>query len=167
MRRVVDLATQARSPDLARFQDFYNQLQNLQRLIQAAQKSPNDANAHRSVAALWKARGQPQFALPEYQTIARLAPTDYDAQKNVALLALQLNRLDDAQAAVVAAARLAPENEKAIWQNLQVAINAQKSRQFDQAIRAAQAALALAGDADKPALQAYVTAVREKSADGK
>ncbi len=163
MRRVVDLATQARSPDLARFQDFYNQLQNLQRLIQAAQKSPNDANAHRSVAALWKARGQPQFALPEYQTIARLAPADYDAQKNIALLALQLNRLDDAQAAVVAAAGLAPENEKAIWQNLQVAINAQKARQFDQAIRAAQAALALAGDADKPALQAYVTVLQEQA----
>jgi len=162
MRRVVDLATQAHSPDLQRFQDFYGQLQNLQRLIQTAQKSPNDVTARRNLAALWKARGQPQFALPEYQAITRLAPTDYDAQKNVALIDLQLDRLDDAQAAVVAAARLAPENEKAIWQNLQVAINAQKSQQFNQSISAAQAALALASDADKPALQAYVTALQEK-----
>jgi tetratricopeptide (TPR) repeat protein len=157
MRHVVDLATQAHSADLQRFQDFYNQLQNLQRLIQTAQKSPNDVTAQRNLAAMWKARGQPQFALPVYINITHLAPTDYDAQKNVALLSLQENQLDTAQAAVVAAAPLAPQNEKAIWQNLQVAINAQKARQFDQANSAAKAALALASDADKPALQAYLS----------
>jgi tetratricopeptide (TPR) repeat protein len=163
MSRVVDLAAQAHSADLPRFQDFYAQLQNLQRLIQAAQKSPNDVTAQRNLAAMWKARGQPQFALPEYQTIARLAPNDYDAQKNIALLSLQQNQLDTAQAAVVAAASLAPDNEKAIWQNLQVALNAEKARQFDQAIRAVQAALALAGDADKPALQSYLNALQALS----
>ncbi|MDE3088145.1 MAG: O-antigen ligase family protein [Chloroflexota bacterium] len=156
MRHVLDLTTQTRAQDAPRFQDFYNQLVNLQKLIQAAQKSPNDVSAHRNLAALWKARGQPQFALPEYQTVARLAPGDYDAQKNVALMDLQLNHPDDAQAALVAAAALAPQSEKAIWQNLQIALNAQKTRQFDQAIQAARAALALAADADKPAVQAYI-----------
>ena len=164
MRRVVDLATQAHSADLPRFQDFYSQLQNLQRLIQAAQKAPNDVTAQRNLASMWKARGQPQFALPAYQTIARLAPTDYDAQKNIALLSLQQDQLDTAQAAVVAAAPLAPANEKAIWQNLQVAINAEKTRRFDQAISATQAALALAGEADKPALQAYIAALQSRVA---
>ena len=167
MRHVVDLATQAHSLDLQRFQDFYSQLQNLQRLIQAAQKSPNDVTAQRNLASMWKARGQPQFALPVYLTIARLAPTDYDAQKNVALLSLQQNQLDSAQAGIAAAALLAPANEKAIWQNLQVALDAQKTRQFDQAIRAVKAALALASDADKPALQAYIAVLQDKSANGK
>jgi tetratricopeptide (TPR) repeat protein len=156
MRRVVEIAAQARAPDFSRFQDFYNQLQNLQRVIQAAKNSPNDPNARRSLAAIWKARGQPQFALPEYQALVRLASNDYDAQKNVALLSLQLSRLDDAQAALVRAAPIAPENEKGMWQNLQVALNAQKARQSDQAIQAAQAALALAAEADKLALQAYL-----------
>ena len=160
MRHVVDLATQSHSSDLKRFQDFYAQLQNLQRLIQTAQKSPNDVNAQRTVASMWKARGQPQFALPEYITITRLAPTDYDAQKNVVLLSLQQGRLDDAQPALVAAASLAPESEKGVWQNLQVALNAQKAGQFDQALSAAQAALALAGDADKALLQAYVSTLQ-------
>jgi tetratricopeptide (TPR) repeat protein len=160
MRHVVDLATQSRSPDLQRFQDFYTQLQNLQRLVQAAQKSPNDVNAQRAVAAMWKARGQPQFALPEYITITRLAPNDYDAQKNLVLLGLQQGRLDDAQTALVTAASLAPESEKSMWQNLQVALNAQKAQHFDQALSAAQAALALANDADKATLQAYVSALQ-------
>ncbi|HEX7588094.1 MAG TPA: tetratricopeptide repeat protein, partial [Anaerolineae bacterium] len=160
MRHVVDLATQSHSSDLQPFQDFYAQLQNLQRLIQTAQKSPNDVSAQRTVASMWKARGQPQFALPEYITITRLAPTDYDAQKNVTLLSLQQGRLDDAQTALVAAASLAPENEKAVWQNLQVALNAQKARQFEQALAAAQAALALASDADKAILQAYVSTLQ-------
>ena len=160
MRHVVDLATQAHSSDLQRFQDFYAQLQNLQRLIQAAQKSPNDVNAQRTVASMWKARGQPQFALPEYITITRLAPNDYDAQKNVAFLSLQQGREDDAQAALVAAILLAPEGEKALWQNLQVALNDQKARQFDQALAAAQAALALASDADKTTLQGYVSTLQ-------
>ncbi|MCL4396029.1 MAG: O-antigen ligase family protein [Chloroflexi bacterium] len=165
MRQVVDLAKAAQSTDLTRFQDFSTQLQNLQSRIQAAAKSPDDPEAQRNLAALWKARGQPQFALPVYQTVARLAPGDYDAQKNVALLALQLNRPDDAQSAIVAAAPLAPENEKAIWQNLQVALNSQKAQQYDQALKAAQAALALAASADKPALQAYVTFLQGASAN--
>ncbi len=166
MRHVVDLATQSHSQDLSRFQDFATQLQNLQSLIQTAQKSPNDVTAQRNLAALWKARGQPQFALPVYMTITRLAPGDYDAEKNVALLSLQLNQLDQAQTAVVAAAALAPANEKAIWQNLQVAINAEKAKQLDQALSAAQAALALAGAADKPTLQAYVTTLQGNVTNG-
>jgi tetratricopeptide (TPR) repeat protein len=165
MGKVVDLAKAAQSTDVTRFQDFYAQLQNLQSMIQAAQKAPSDVSAQRSLAALWKARGQPQFALPVYQTVARLAPTDYDAQKNVALLALQSNRVDIAQTAIVAAAPLAPETEKAIWQNLQVALNAQKTLQIDQALKAAQAALALAGTADKPSLQAYVTLLQGLTAN--
>ena len=164
MRRVMELVSPTQTADYSRFQDFYAQLQRMQGAIQATQKSPNDVTAHRTLAVMWRARGQPQFALPEYQAIARLAPNDYDAQKNAALLSLQLNQTDDAQRALVAAAALAPENEKAMWQNVQVALNAQKTGQLDQASKAAQAALALASAADKPALQAYVTFLQEQVA---
>jgi tetratricopeptide (TPR) repeat protein len=156
-RRAYELAAQARNQDAPRIQEFSNQLQSLQRLIQAAQKTPDDPNARRTLASAWKARGQIAIALPEYQAVARLAPTDYDAQKNIVLIGVQLNRLDEAQTALVSAATFAPANEKPIWQNIQVAINAQRTRQYDQAIVATQAALALASDADKPALQAYLT----------
>jgi tetratricopeptide (TPR) repeat protein len=164
MRRLMDLISPTRTVDYPRFQDFYAQLQNLQRAIQAAQRSPNDVGAHRTLAALWKARGQAQFALPEYQTVARLAPNDYDAQKNLALLNLQLNHPEDAQRAFVAAAPLAPDNEKSMWQNLQMALNAQKAQQLDQALKQAQAALALAAEGDRPALQAYLTQLQEQVA---
>ncbi len=160
MARLMNLLSPQRTPDYQRFQDFYGQLQNLQKQIDAVRKSPNDANARRALAQTWKARGQPQIALPEYQALARLAPNDYDAQKNVALLSLQTNRLEDAQRALVSAAALAPENEKPLWQNIQVALNAQKANQPDQALKAAQAALALAPDADKPALQVWVNALQ-------
>jgi hypothetical protein len=72
---------------------------------------------------------------------------------------LQVNRLDDAQRALVSAAALAPENEKPVWQNIQAALNAQKANQSDQALKAAQAALALAPDADKTALQTWVNTI--------
>ncbi len=156
MSRLLQVYPQGNA-EYTRLQEFYQQLQNLQNAIQAAQKSPNDVNAHKTVAGIWKARGQPQFAIPEYETVARLASNDYDAQKNLALLNLQLNQLDAAERALVAAVALAPENEKPMWQNIQAALNAHKARQFDQAIRVAQAAVALALDTDKPAVQAYIT----------
>ncbi|MEW5718092.1 MAG: tetratricopeptide repeat protein, partial [Chloroflexota bacterium] len=160
MARLMNLLSPQRTPDYQRFQDFYGQLQNLQKQIDAVRKAPNDVTVRRALAQTWKARGQPQFALPEYQALARLAPSDYDAQKNAALLSLQTNRLDDAQRALVSAAALAPENQKPLWQNIQVALNAHKANQPDQALKAAQAALALAPDADKAALQAWVNALQ-------
>ena len=162
MRRVLALIPTTRS-DYARFQDFNNQLLALQKDYQAAQKSPNDLEAHRTLAARWKGRGQPQFALTEYQAIMRLAPKDYDAQKNSALLNLQLGNLDDAQTALVIASALASDLDKPLWQNVQAALNAQKAGQFDQALKFAQAALTQASDLDKPTLQAYVTALQNKS----
>lgn len=155
MRRTLEVIPPG-NPDYERFQNFYVQLQNLQRAIQGAQQSPGDVNAHRSLAALWKARDQPQFALTEYQTVARLAPNDYDAQKNVALLNLVMDHLDDAQRALTLAAALAPDNEKGMWQNLQVALNSQKTQQYEGALRAAQAAASLAAEADKQVLQVYM-----------
>lgn len=162
MRRVMNLITPSR-PDYARFSEFYNQLQLLQREIQTVLQSPNDVNARRTLATRWKARGQPQFAVKEYDALVRLVPNDYDAQKNLALLNLQLVRLDDAQRALVAVVALAPENEKPFWQNVQTALNAHKANQFAEALKAAQAALALASDADKPPMQAYVTLLQDKT----
>ena len=78
------------------------------------------------------------------------------------LLNLQTNRLDDAQSALAATATLAPDNEKPIWQNAQVAINAQKAGQFDQALKAAQAMLTQVADVDKPAVQAYIAFLQDK-----
>jgi tetratricopeptide (TPR) repeat protein len=126
MRRVVSLVPPAR-PDYARFAEFFNQLQILQRDIQTVQQSPNDVNTRRTLAVRWKARGQAPFAIPEYQAIARLAPNDYDAHKNLVLLNLQSNHLDDAQRALITAVTLSPDNDKPLWQNVQAAINAHKA----------------------------------------
>ncbi len=167
MRRVMDLVSPNNALDYQRFQDFYTQLQNLQRAIQAVQKAPNDAAAHRSLAALWKARGQAQFALPEYQTAARLQPNDYDAAKNLVILNLQLSHPDDAERALPAAVALAPDKEKPMWQDLQLAINAQKSRQYDEAVKQTQAAIALAADTDRTVLQAYVSVLQGLTSSGK
>lgn len=164
MRPLMSLLASGRTPDYKRFEDFYAQLQNLQKALQAAKNAPGDINAQRSVAALWRARGQAQFALPAYQTVVRLAPNDYDALKNVALLTLQLGRLDDAQGPLTAAAALAPENEKSMWQSLQVALNAQKSRQLDEALKQARAAMALAAEGDRPIVQEYVTLLQNQGA---
>ncbi|MBI5651265.1 MAG: tetratricopeptide repeat protein [Chloroflexi bacterium] len=152
------------SPESPRLQEFLKQLQNLQRAIQLAKNAPNDANAQRAVAAIWKARGQPQFAIPVYDAIAHLAPNDYDALKNLALLNAQTNQFDAAERALARAATLAPDNEKAMWQNVQAALNSLKQKQFAPALKSAQAALALAGDADKPALQAFVAYLQDQVA---
>lgn len=156
MRGLLDLLSPQRTPDFQRFQDFYNQLLTLQKQIETVRKSPNDIAARRALAQTWKARGQPEFALPEYQALARLAPQDYDAQKNIALLSLQTNRMEDAANAIVQAASLAPDNDKAMWQNLLAALDAYKMQRFEAARQAAQAALALAPQADKAMLQAWV-----------
>ncbi len=161
MRVLMDMLS-SRTPDYQRFADFYTQLQNLQKAIQAAKNAPNDVNAHRTLAAMWKARLQPQFAVPEYQIVVRLMPNDYDANKNIALLSLQLNQLDDAQRALTTAAALAPDADKSFWQNVQAALNAHKAQQYDQAIKSAQAASSLASDADRAAVQAYITMLQDK-----
>ncbi len=161
MRRVMELVQPSR-PDYRRFQDFYTQLQVLQRDLQAVQQAPTDVNARRTLAARWKARGQPQFALKEYAELARLAPNDYDAHKNLVLLNLQVNQIDAAQRALVTAVSLAPEGDKPLWQNILAALNAHKAGQLDAARQAAQAALALASDTDKPALQAYVSQLQRQ-----
>ncbi|MBI5034936.1 MAG: tetratricopeptide repeat protein [Chloroflexi bacterium] len=159
MKKALSLVPNNRS-DYARFQDFNNQLLALQKDYQAVQKSPNDIEAHRTLANRWKGRGQPQFALPEYQAIARLSEKDYDAQKNIVLLNLQLGKIDDAQRTLATAAALAPDGEKPMWQNVQAAINAQKAGQIDQAVKSVQAALTQATDADKAALQAYLASLQ-------
>lgn len=159
MRGLLDLLSPQRTPDLQRFQEFYGQLLTLQKQIEAVRKSPNDLAARRALAQTWKARGQPEFALPEYQALVRLAPQDYDAQKNIALLSLQLYQLDVAAHAIVQAAMLAPDNDKGMWQNLQIALDAYKMQRFAAARQAAQAALALAPQADKTTLQAWVNSL--------
>jgi tetratricopeptide (TPR) repeat protein len=162
MRQLMTLISLQQTQDYQRFQDFNTQLQDLAKLIDTARKSPNDIEVHRTLAQRWKARGQPQFALPEYSLIARLLPTDYDAQKNIAFLSLQSDSPSDAQGALIAAAALAPTNEKALWQNLQAALDGHKAGKFDEALKAAQAALALTPDVDKPSVQAYVTLLQDK-----
>jgi len=156
MRALLNLLSPQRTLEFQRFQDFYAQLLTLQKQIETVRQAPNDVAARRALAQTWKARGQPEFALPEYQALARLAPQDYDAQKNIALLSLQTQRFDEAGTAILQAAALAPENEKGLWQNLQVALNAYKMHQLDAARQAAQAALALAPQSDKAALQAWI-----------
>ena len=76
--------------------------------------------------------------MPEYQAIARLSERDYDAQKNIVLLNLQIGKVDDAQSTLATASGLAPDAEKPMWQNIQAAINSQKAGQIDQAVKSAQ-----------------------------
>jgi len=163
MRHVLELVP-PNNPDYARMQDFNSQLLTLQKTIEAVRKSPNDVAAHKTLAAMWRSRGQPQFALPEYQAIVRLAPTDYDAVKGAALMNLVLANLDEAQRGIIAAAALAPDKEKAIWQNLQSALNNQKTQQFDKALKDAQAAQALAVEADQAIIQIYVNQLQTQVA---
>ena len=161
MRHVLDVYPDTRSEIYSRFQEFYSQLQTVQRAIQAAQKSPNDVAAHRTLAAMWRARGQPQFALPEYETVVRLAPNDYDALKNLALLNLQMGNWDAAGRALKTASALAPEIERAVWRNLQSALEYQNARQMDRALASAESALAVAGNDDKPAVQGYIARLKQ------
>lgn len=162
MKHVLELVPPNNS-DYARMQDFNSQLLTLQKAMEAVRKTPNDLAAHRTLAAMWRSRGQPQFALPEYQAVARLAPGDYDALKGAALMNLVLGNLDDAQRGITAAAASAPDKEKAIWQNLQSALNNQKTQQFDKAVKDAQAAAALAVDADQAVIQAYVSQLQSQT----
>jgi len=161
MRRVLDLLPPSRSADYQRFQQFLAQLQALDRAMQAAQKTPPDLTAHRTLAALWKARGQPQFALKQYQSVLGLAANDYDARKNIALAQFALLQVDDAERDLLAVMFAAPDHEKVMWQNVLMAINDHKLRAYERALLSARAALALAGDADKTFLQMYIQKTQE------
>ena len=161
MRRVLDLYPDTRGETYKRFQEFYNHLQSIQRAIQAAQKSPNDIAAHRTLAAVWKARGQASFAIPEYETVARLAPNDYDAHKNLALLNLQMGNWDAAGRALKTAVAFSPEIEKALWRNMQSALDFQNARQFERAVSSAESGLAIVGNDDKPAVQGYLEKLKQ------
>lgn len=162
MKHVLEIVPPSNS-DYARMQDFNSQLLTLQKAMEAVRKAPTDLAAHRTLAAMWRSRGQPQFALPEYQAIVRLAPSDYDGLKGAALMNLVLGNADDTQRGITAAAASAPDKEKTVWQNLQSALNNQRTQQIDKAVKDAQAAAALAVDADQAVIQTYVSQLQSQT----
>jgi len=162
MGRVLNLIPRTDAKELQRQRDFQERLLRLQRAIRAAQTSPNDVQAHRILATLWVTMGQPKFALSEYEAVLRLAIGDYDAQKNLALLHLQLGHPDAAEPLLARAMAAAPENQKAMHQALQKAIAYQKAGQLDKALQEAQTALDLAQGADEPMVRAYLSFLQQQ-----
>lgn len=122
--KAVALISASDTTSRQRYGDFRNGLVALQQAISATKASPNDAETHRTLAKAWVARGQPQFALPEYQQVAALLPTDYDSHRMVALLLVQRNDLVAASSAITPTMTLAPEKDRPFWDQLAAVLTA-------------------------------------------
>lgn len=101
-----------------RYQDFRFTLVELQNALDAANVSPTDPELQRTVAQQWLNRGQLDFALPAFQKVLQLKPDDYGAQRAATLLLIATDQLSPATAQIQLAQQLAPESDKAFWQQL-------------------------------------------------
>lgn len=151
----------------ARAQVYYElgALEEMHRVLeQSLRLDPNYAPTHLYLGSYYKGTDQPQLAIPEYESVLRLDPEEYEeyeAQKSLALLHLQLGRYDEAGSALEAALALAPEDEKEIYQVLQRAIAHQRAGELEQALQEAERALKLASDPEKPLIQAYISQLQQ------
>jgi tetratricopeptide (TPR) repeat protein len=139
---------------LKKYQDFRAGLASLQQSISAAKTAPNDPEAHRTLAKAWLARGQAEFALPEYEKVLNLLPNDYDANRMVALLLVQDAQLADARSAITTTLTLAPANERPFWQQLGVVLEAAQKGQNDSALATLDALIKSVDPKDNVTLQA-------------
>lgn len=101
-----------------RYKDFRFTLVNLQNALDAANAAPNQPELQRAVAEQWLARGQFDFALPAYQKVLRLSPNDYSAQRNVILILIVTDQLDEAATDLKAIQAIAPQSDQVFWQKL-------------------------------------------------
>lgn len=121
---------------IKKYQDFRAGLVTLQQASAAVKAAPNDPEAHRALAKGWLARGQVDFALPEYMQVLDLLPSDYDAHRMVTLLLVQKDQLKDASNVITATLNLAPTNERPFWQQLGVVLAAAQQGQTAAALSA-------------------------------
>jgi tetratricopeptide (TPR) repeat protein len=140
-----------------RYQDFRFTLVELQKALEAVESQPNEPELQRIVANLWLQRGQLNFALPAYQRILELKPDDYAARRNVALLLIASDQLSPATQQITLAEQLAPEADKAFWQQLGAVVNDIESGNEEQAVTQLEQ---LAGSANSQDI-ALVSALRK------
>lgn len=142
-----------------RYEDFRFTLLELQKALDAANAAPNDPALQSALAQQWLARGQGNFALPAFQRVLALKPDDYAAQRNVALLMIAGDQLPSATQEIARAQQLAPEGDKAFWEQLNAIVTAIQSGDTGQAMGQLEA---LARDANPQDL-ALVSALRKLS----
>jgi len=161
----IDLASQAADkaialiPDgdtaaLQKYRDFRTGLLSLLTEMNAVKANPSDPEAHRALAKAWLARGQANFALPEYQQVVTLLPNDYDAHRMVALLLVQRDQLTDARGAITVTLTLAPEKERPFWQQLGAVLDSAREGQNATAVAALDALLKSVDPQDNVTVQA-------------
>jgi tetratricopeptide (TPR) repeat protein len=139
---------------LQKYKNFRTGLASVQQAINAVKATPDDPEAHRKLAKGWLARGQVEFALPEYQQVLRLLPNDYDAHRMVALLLLQRDQLTDASSVITATLTLAPANERPFWQQLGAVLEAAQMGQNGAALASLDALIKSVDPQDNVTLQA-------------
>lgn len=139
---------------LRKYQDFRGGLLTLQTAINVTKANPGDPEAHRTLAKDWLARGQGDLALPEYQKVSTLLPTDYDAHRMVALLLVQRDQLPEARNAITGTLPLAPEKDKVFWQQLGGVLDLARTGQDAAAAAALDALIKTVDPQDNLTLQA-------------
>lgn len=137
-----------------RYEDFRSGLVALQQAITAAKNSPTDPEAHRTLAKAWLARGQPLFALPEYQQVASLLPNDYESHRMITLLLLQKDDLVAASNAITPTLTLAPQKDRPFWDQLGAVLDAAQRGQKDTALSTLQTLIKSVDPQDNITLQA-------------
>lgn len=137
-----------------KYADFRSGLVAVQQAISAANNNLNDPEAHRALAKVWLARGQPQFAVDEYQLVVNLAPTDYDAHRMLTLLLVQRDDLVAASTSITPTMTLAPDKDRPFWNQLAIALGEALKGQNDSALAAVQNLIKSVDPQDTVALQA-------------
>ena len=142
------------STTLKKYQDFRSSLVGLQQEINSANTTPGDPEAHRNLAKGWLARGQFEFALPEYRHVLKLLPNDYDANRMVSLLLVQRDQFTDAWSTITATLALAPAIDRPFWKQLGAILEAAQKGQNDTALAALEALTESVDPKDNVTLQA-------------
>ncbi|MBI4673336.1 MAG: O-antigen ligase family protein [Chloroflexi bacterium] len=125
---------QADSTTRKRYEDFRFTLVQLREALDAVQAAPNDPEAHRAVANQWLARGQIDFALPEFVKVLELKSDDYSARRNVALLLIAKDQLTQAAQSIRQLQPVAPASDQTLWQRLDLILTALSSGDTNQAL---------------------------------
>lgn len=117
-----------------RYKDFRFTLVELQSALDAVNASPNNPELQRTLAQQWIVRGQFNFALPVLKRVIELKPDDYSAHRNIALVLIATDQLEEAVQQVKRAEELAPQNEHEFWQRLSSVVQNIQSGNADAAV---------------------------------
>lgn len=153
----ISLIPESDPTTLQKYSDFRAGLNTLLKSITAAKAAPGDPEVHRTLAKAWLARGQIDFALPEYQRVSSILPGDYDAYRMVVLLLLQRDRIADALSVITKTLTLAPEAQHPFWQQLTSILGAAQSGQNAAALASLDALIKGVDPKDTVTIQALRT----------